>query len=133
MEHMPSLDNIMTYAACFYGTLGLQWLLLRRFSGTNTPTRISDNQDDLDYIVSHSRRLEHKLSDYITAPSDIGPLAQTWKDKPQHVVYDLVTEIKRLRSVLQSLRTEQIDPNAWGIKCIEDHNAIIDEALKTAQ
>lgn len=38
--------------------------------------------------------------------------------------------IKRLRDVLASLRAEQLEPDEWGIKCIEDHNAIIDEALR---
>jgi len=39
----------------------------------------------------------------------------------------------RLRAVLALLKSDAMDflePGSWGIKCIVDHNAIIDEALK---
>lgn len=35
---------------------------------------------------------------YRDAPSGEGPLAETWKDKPDRLVYDLCREIERLRS-----------------------------------
>ncbi len=47
-------------------------------------------------------------------------------------VAELEAERDRLRAVLLSLKAEQLEmePDHWAIKCIEDHNAIIDEALK---
>jgi hypothetical protein len=35
-------------------------------------------------------------NDYRNAPSNIGPQAATWKDKPHRLVYDLCSEIERL-------------------------------------
>jgi hypothetical protein len=32
---------------------------------------------------------EYTIADYRNAPSGIGPLASTWKDKPHRLVYDL--------------------------------------------
>ena len=42
---------------------------------------------------------------------------------------EVTAERDKLREVLASLISEQLSPNEWGIKCIEDHNAIIKEAL----
>lgn len=38
-----------------------------------------------------------ELEGYIQGPSGIGPHADTWKDKPHRLVYDLVNEIKRMK------------------------------------
>lgn len=40
------------------------------------------------------------LDDYLNAPSGGGALAAAWKDKPHRLVYDLVSEVKRLRATL---------------------------------
>lgn len=40
------------------------------------------------------------LDDYLNAPSGAGPLANEWKDKPHRLVYDLIAEIRNLRSKL---------------------------------
>jgi hypothetical protein len=42
------------------------------------------------------RRLPYTVDDYRNAPSDIGPLAAEWKDKPHRLVYDLCREVERL-------------------------------------
>jgi hypothetical protein len=41
--------------------------------------------------------LDHSLTDYRNAPGGTGPLAATWADKPHRLVYDLCSEIERLR------------------------------------
>jgi hypothetical protein len=41
-------------------------------------------------------RLTYTTEDYRNAPSGIGPLAATWKDKPHRLVYDLAGEVERL-------------------------------------
>lgn len=38
-------------------------------------------------------------------------------------------KIRHFTDVLRALRTEQLGPEEWGIKCIQDHNDIIAEAL----
>ena len=45
-------------------------------------------------------------TDYRNAPSGIGPQADTWKDKPHRLVYDLCTEIERLRAEIATLKNE---------------------------
>jgi hypothetical protein len=42
--------------------------------------------------------LEYDLDAYAKAPSGEGPLAAQWADKPHRLVYDLVAEVRRLRS-----------------------------------
>ena len=37
----------------------------------------------------------YTTEDYRNAPSDIGPLAATWKDKPHRLVYDLCTRLEQ--------------------------------------
>jgi Lar family restriction alleviation protein len=41
---------------------------------------------------------EFTLEDYMQAPSGIGPLAFTWKDKPHRLVYDLVKVLRAASS-----------------------------------
>jgi hypothetical protein len=43
--------------------------------------------------------LEYTTADYRNAPSGIGPLAATWKDKPHRLVYDLCREVERLQAL----------------------------------
>jgi hypothetical protein len=40
---------------------------------------------------------DKELEDYKLGPSGIGDQADTWKDKPHRLVYDLVSEIKRMK------------------------------------
>jgi hypothetical protein len=40
--------------------------------------------------------LSHTTEDYRNAPSEIGPLAAEWADKPHRLVYDLCQEVERL-------------------------------------
>jgi hypothetical protein len=44
---------------------------------------------------------------------------------------NLLSRVRRLQRALESLRSEKLDEagDRWGIKCITDHNAIIDEVL----
>jgi hypothetical protein len=44
-------------------------------------------------------------------------------------VPNLVDEIMRLRRTLRILYISQLEADGWGIRCVEDHNAIIREAL----
>lgn len=47
------------------------------------------------------RLLRHALEDYRNAPSNIGPLAAQWIDKPHRLVYDLKTALEKVaRQVL---------------------------------
>ncbi len=41
-------------------------------------------------------RNEYPIHDYRDAPSGYGPLANTWKDKPHRLVYDLCRWVERL-------------------------------------
>ncbi|MGO4337838.1 hypothetical protein AB4037_23255 [Labrys sp. KB_33_2] len=41
---------------------------------------------------------ELNLDDYHSAPSGIGPLAYTWKDKPHRLLYDLIKALRLQRS-----------------------------------
>jgi hypothetical protein len=40
--------------------------------------------------------LEYTIDSYRNAPSGVGPLAATWKDKPHRLIYDLCREVERL-------------------------------------
>lgn len=40
------------------------------------------------------------MEDYRNAPSGIGPLAHEWRNKPHRLVYDLCSEIERLRALV---------------------------------
>ena len=40
--------------------------------------------------------MEHTTDDYRNAPSNIGPLASTWDDKPHRLVYDLCRELEKV-------------------------------------
>lgn len=42
---------------------------------------------------------------------------------------DTANRVTALENALAILRSEQIGEHEWGIKCIEDHNSIIDDAL----
>lgn len=44
--------------------------------------------------VLTARALEHSLHDYWVAPTDEGPLAYTWKDKPHRLLYDLIAALR---------------------------------------
>jgi hypothetical protein len=48
--------------------------------------------------------LPHSLISYKMAPSDLGPLAYEWKDKPHRLVYDLVAEVTMLRKQINFLK-----------------------------
>jgi hypothetical protein len=45
------------------------------------------------------------ITDYLNAPAGDGPLAQEWKDKPHRLIYDLISEIIKLRKEQKSDRT----------------------------
>lgn len=61
---------------------------------------------------------------------DMQGATEAHKQKREELrIAELEAEVARLRGVLASLRSEKLDADSWGIKCIEDHNAIIDEAL----
>lgn len=42
---------------------------------------------------------------------------------------ELKAQVAGLRTALVSLKSEDMGYGEWGIKCIQDHNAIIEEAL----
>lgn len=47
----------------------------------------------VEQLAEHnSKRIN--LQDYRNAPSGVGPLADTWKDKPARLIYDLVVEVR---------------------------------------
>ncbi len=50
-----------------------------------------------DQSASRNMMLQGDVEDYRLAPSGEGPLADTWKDKPHRLIYDLVNEVKRLK------------------------------------
>lgn len=47
-----------------------------------------------------ARPLEYTTDDYRNAPSGIGPLAATWKDKPHRLLYELCREVERLTAAV---------------------------------
>jgi hypothetical protein len=66
-------------------------------------------------------------NDYRNAPSNIGPQAATWKDKPHRLVYDLCSEIERLTS------GEECYPKLlthYG-KHGDDHIVVLDKKMET--
>ena len=48
------------------------------------------------------------IDDYHIAPSNEGPLANTWKDKPHRLLYDLCGEVERLRARLDRSKKKSV-------------------------
>ena len=45
----------------------------------------------------------------------------------------LKAENERLKKTLRLLYSEPMEPGVWGIRCIEDHNSLIREALAESE
>lgn len=53
-------------------------------------------------------REQINTNDYRNAPSGVGPLADTWRDKPHRLVYDLCAEVEHCRAHIAAS-----EPVAW--------------------
>ena len=60
--------------------------------------------------------------------------SDVWPDHADLCVW-LMEQVVKLQDTLKLLRTEELDmePGVWGVRCIEDFNAIIDKVLKGTQ
>lgn len=47
----------------------------------------------------------YTTTDYSNAPSGVGPLADVWRDKPHHLVYDLCAWVTNLMGEIDRLDT----------------------------
>lgn len=78
------------------------------YSGAEVPKPTQESLQDMlddwdaDETVEYQSRVY--TSEYREAPSGRGPHAAEWLDKPHRLVYDLCTEVDRLRMEIQALR-----------------------------
>lgn len=56
---------------------------------------------------------EINTADYRNAPSGIGPRAAEWKDKPHRLVYDLCTEVERLREAISAMHDDAVNADEY--------------------
>ncbi|PZR93466.1 MAG: hypothetical protein DI537_10110 [Stutzerimonas stutzeri] len=54
---------------------------------------LTQRSPELTTAFQSGRPLEHPIDAYWQAPSGVGPLAASWKDKPHRIVYDLISAL----------------------------------------
>jgi len=55
-------------------------------------------EEQINSVLINPKPLQHDLFHYWMAPSGIGPLVDTWNDKPHRLLYDLIAHIRYLEN-----------------------------------